>query len=103
MRILAIEKESPGVADDQFTDSLLESEAARAWVLYQEGVIRDMYFRDDREEAVLLLECKDVVEASRVLRSLPLVDHGLISFELIPLRAYPGFSRLFKTSGRKER
>ncbi len=97
MKILAIEKETPGVADERFTDALLESEAARAWVLYQQGVIREMYFRDDREEAVLVLECRDVVDASKALRTLPLVDQGLISFELIPLRAYPGFSRLFRT------
>jgi len=98
MKILAIEKETPGVADEQFTGSLLKSEAARAWLVYQEGVIREMYFRDDREEAVLVLECRNVDEASKVLCTLPLVEEGLISFDLIPLKAYPGFSRLFASS-----
>jgi hypothetical protein len=29
------------------------------------------------------------------LRGLPFVREGLINFELIPLKAYPGFARLF--------
>lgn len=95
MRILAIEKDIPGVGDEQFTQTLLESEAARAWELYQGGAIRELYFRQDREEAVLILECEDVLEATRILESLPLVKNRLISFELIPLRPYPGFARLF--------
>jgi len=30
------------------------------------------------------------------LNTLPLVKEGLITFELIPLKAYPGFERLFE-------
>jgi hypothetical protein len=36
-----------------------------------------------------------VPAARRVLETLPLVKHNLITFELIPLTAYPGFARLF--------
>jgi hypothetical protein len=67
----------------------------RAWELYQAGVIRELYFRTDEPSAVLVLECADVDEARSVLATLPLVNAGLIDFELIPLRAYPGFARLF--------
>ena len=94
MKILAIEKETPGTTDRQFAP-LLRQEAERGWDLYQSGVIRELYFRADREEAVLILECQDLEEASRVLESLPLVKNGLISFDLIPLMPYPGFERLF--------
>ncbi|MDQ1289943.1 MAG: hypothetical protein QG622_3509 [Actinomycetota bacterium] len=39
----------------------------------------------------------DSPEAARTaLRRLPLVRAGLIDFEIIPLRAYPGFARLFE-------
>lgn len=44
---------------------------------------------------MLVLECADVQAAREALGTLPLVQHGLIEFELIPLRAYPGFARLF--------
>jgi hypothetical protein len=99
MKILAIEKETPGTTDEQFAP-FLRREAERAWELYQSGVIRELYFRADREEAVLILECQDTQEASRVLESLPLVQNGLISFDLIPLLPYPGFERLFGTPRR---
>jgi muconolactone delta-isomerase len=95
MKILAIEHDPPDVTDDQFTAELLQAEAQRAWELQQAGVIRELYFRADRSEAVLVLECADVDEARSVLGTLPLVREKLIGFELIPLIAYPGFSRLF--------
>jgi len=31
----------------------------------------------------------------KIPASLPLVEQGLIKFEIIPLAAYPGFGRLF--------
>ena len=95
MKILAIEHDPPGVTDDQFTPELLQAEARRAWELQQAGIIRELYFRADRSEAVLILECADVDEARSVLDTLPLVRENLIGFELIPLIAYPGFARLF--------
>ncbi len=95
MKILAIEHDPPGVSDDQFTTDLLQAEARRAWELHQTGIIRELYFRADRDEAVLVLECANVDEARSVLNTLPLVRERLIGFELIPLRAYPGFARLF--------
>jgi muconolactone delta-isomerase len=96
MRILALETVVPGVPEEAFTDELLKREAAKAWELHQSGVIRELYFRQDRRVAVLVLECNDADEARRVLGSLPLVQRNLISFEVIPLIAYDGFSRLFK-------
>ena len=99
MRILAIERQVPGVADDRFTPELSAAEARRAWDLQQAGTIRELFFRADESSAVLMLECSDVDEARRVLAELPLVAAGLIDFEVIPLRAYPGFARLFASSG----
>ena len=95
MKFLALEKEVAGVTDNQFTPALLREEAARAWVLYQAGVFREMYFREDRHEAVLILEAATVEEAHTALDSLPLVQSGLIQFEVAPLTPYDGFARLF--------
>jgi hypothetical protein len=94
MVILALEKELPGVTGEQFRPHL-EAEAARVWELYQAGVFRELYFRADLPAAVLILECADVEEADQVLNTLPLVQKGLIAFDIIPLVPYPGFSRLF--------
>lgn len=44
---------------------------------------------------MLVLECASAVEAQEILAELPFVQAGLIEFETVPLRAYPGFARLF--------
>ncbi len=98
MRLLALERAVPGVEDAAFTPELKRAEALRAWELYQAGQLRELYFRQDRPEAVLILECQDTAEARALLGSLPLVAHGLIDFEVIALTAYPGFARLFAPS-----
>lgn len=94
MKILALESEVPGVAAEAFKPHL-QAEAARVWELQQAGVLREIYFRADRSDAVLVLECADVAEAQRVLGTLPLVRKGLIAFDVIPLKPYPGLARLF--------
>ena len=94
MKILAIEREVPGITDQAFR-AHLQHEAARVWELYQAGVIREIFFRSDQPSAVLVLECSDAQEAGQILATLPLVMEGLITFEILPLTAYPGFSRLF--------
>ena len=97
MKILALEIELPGAEESAFR-TLAKEEAARTWELYQEGLIRELYFRKDRPEAVLILECVGVEEAAKLLSTLPMVQMGLIDFELIPLVASPGFARLFTAS-----
>ena len=94
MKILAMEIEVEGVKPGQFRPHLKE-EAQHVWNLYQSGIIRELYFRADRSEAVLILECENVEIAQQTLASLPLVRTGLITFEVIPLIPYPGFARLF--------
>jgi len=94
MKILAVEREVPGVKDEQFTPHL-KAESLRAWELYQSGIIRELYFSKDNF-AVLILECNDENEAAKILNSLPLVEEGLIKFEIISLMPYPGFNRLFE-------
>ena len=94
MKVLAIEKDVPGVSREQFTPHL-KAEAAKAWELYKAGIFREIYFRQDKPQAVIMLECKDSDQAKQILDTLPLVREGLISFELMPLGPYPGFERLF--------
>jgi hypothetical protein len=94
MKILALEHELPDVTAGGFQEHA-KDEAQKVWQLVQAGVIRETYFRADRSEAVLVLECQTVEDARDVLSRLPFVQNKLITFELIPLKAYPGFERLF--------
>jgi hypothetical protein len=94
MKILALEKEVPDVTEGA-SKPYLKEEATKVWELYQIGVFRELYFRQDEPSAVMILECADTEEARRVLDTLPLVREGLIAFDVIPLAPYPGFARLF--------
>ena len=94
MKILAIEKEVPHTTGADF-EPHLNAEAAKVWELYQDGTIREIYFHQDITTAVLILECEAVEEAQAVLNTLPLVEAGLITFDILPLVPYPGFARLF--------
>jgi muconolactone delta-isomerase len=95
MQVLAIERPVEDAREESMTAELAAAEARRVWDLHQDGIIRHIYFRADQTTAVLLLECKDTEMAAAALETLPLVQAGLIEFEVIPLRAYPGFARLF--------
>jgi len=94
VRILALEVEKADAIAADFQPHLAQ-EAQEVWGLVQAAVIREAYFRADRNSAVLILECADVSEAEQKLGQLPLVAAGLIGFDLIPLVPYSGFSRLF--------
>jgi muconolactone delta-isomerase len=95
MKILALEHELPSATAEQF-QQYANDEARKVWELHQAGIIRELYFRADRNEAVLILECESVDQALEILASLPFVQAKLISFETIPLKAYSGFARLFE-------
>ncbi len=94
MKVLALEKDRSG-ADSAASAPHLHAEARAVWELTQRGIIREIYFRETRSAAVIVLEADGVAQAEEVLARLPLVSEGLTEFEVIGLRPYPGFSRLF--------
>jgi muconolactone delta-isomerase len=94
MKFLALEHELSGATADKF-QPLLKDEARCVWELQQSGALREIYFHAEKHTAVIVLECAHVEEARHLLATLPLVQAGLIDFELIPLVAYDGFARLF--------
>jgi hypothetical protein len=98
MKILVLEKPSSH-ASAGACEPFLREEAARVWSLCKEGVIREIYFRADRREAVLLMETADADDARKILSTLPLARENLIAFDVIPLVPYAGFERLFASPG----
>jgi muconolactone delta-isomerase len=96
MKILALEHDVAGASESN-SASLLRAEARRVWELQQSGVLREIYFRDRGSQAVLILETDGVSHAEAILAQLPLVQAGRARFEVIGLRPYTGFSRLFAT------
>jgi hypothetical protein len=94
MKILALEKDRPGISSSDF-DPHLQAEARAVWDLQQSGFVREIYFREGPSQAVLILEAGSTDQAQLMLAQLPLVQAGLTEFEVIGLRPYPGFERLF--------
>lgn len=94
MKILALERELPDVPSEDF-QRYAKDEARKVWKLHKAGLIRELYFRTDQQTAVLILECTSTADAKKSLSKLPYVREGLIVFDLIPLKAYSGFERLF--------
>lgn len=95
MKILAIEKDAAGI-DSNKLENLLVPEAKHVWNLYKNGTVREIYFTKTDHRAVLILECEDELSAEYILNTFPLVQENQIRFEIIPLKAYDGFERLFK-------
>ena len=94
MKVLALGRDTAPADDPRFAE-LRPAEARRAWELYQADVLREIYFRADRPNGVLVFEVPDVAAARAAVDSLPLVAAGLIDFDLVPLKPYPGIARLF--------
>ena len=94
MKVLALGRDTAPADDPRFAEAR-PAEARRAWELYQADVLREIYFRADRPNGVLVFEVPDLAAARAAIDSLPLVAAGLIDFDLVPLKPYPGFARLF--------
>lgn len=94
MKLLAIEHETSSINWNEENEVLI-NESYQVYHLFQEGIIRDIYFTEN-ENAVIILECKSKAEAENVLATLPLVKAGLINFEVMELRPYTGFDRIIQ-------
>ncbi len=94
MKILAIEKESANV-NWANANEILEEEALRVYQLYLADNIREIYFTENNN-AVLILEVKDILSAKELLNTLPLVKQDMIEFDIMELKPYTGYGRLIK-------
>jgi hypothetical protein len=92
MKFLAISREIPPVHWDSLGE-LLKEEAIILHTLYLSDQVREFYFTDEGE-AALILECQSREDALALLQQLPLVRNGMIRFDLLKLNPYTGFARL---------
>jgi hypothetical protein len=95
MKILAIEKDIPGVKLEQFTPEILKQEAAKAWEYYENGIFREIYYTKEDNRAIIVLECQTSDSARAYLKELPLMQSKLIDFDVYEITNYNGFKRLF--------
>ena len=62
MKVLALGRDVVAQDDPRFAE-LRPAEARRAWDLYQADVLREIYFRADRPNGVLVFEVPDLAAA----------------------------------------
>lgn len=67
----------------------LADEGKRVAELREAGVLEQLWLRADRTGAVLMLEAADAADAHRHLATLPLVQHGISTVEVIELLPPP--------------
>jgi hypothetical protein len=96
VKVLAIGHPRSGVRWEHIAPYVGE-EARTMWERYEIDQVREFYLRADHQPGVVLVfECDDVTEAERLVAALPMVEAGLLDFEVIPLRPYMGFRELFQ-------
>ena len=98
MQILAMSKTIENATLEKSKPHLLE-EVKDTLNLYLRGVIRDFYFRGDRNGVVFMLDCNSMDEAQSELKSLKLVKEGVLEFNLIPLEPLKPLGMLLNNSG----
>ena len=64
MKLLCLDIPQPGASLEKYQPHLL-NEARHAWQLYKGGIVRDIYFRQDRPGVALIAECESVAAAGR--------------------------------------
>jgi muconolactone delta-isomerase len=82
MKVFAIAFPTEGTTFEQMMPVLGE-EARRAWDLQRADVFREVYLRTDDLGAVVVLEADSVDGARDTLATLPMVQAGLVNFDVV--------------------
>jgi len=83
-RILAMGHLTPGTSRADIVP-IMKEEVPATLRLYLDGKIDQWYFRNDGNGVVFLMNCSSVEEAHAILEKLPLGQHKMMEFDLIPL------------------
>jgi hypothetical protein len=96
VKVLAIGRAQTGIRWEHIYP-YVDEESRSVWELYESDRMREFYLRaDHRPGVVLVFESDDVSEAERLVAALPIVEAGLLNFEVIPLGPYIGIRELFE-------
>jgi hypothetical protein len=90
MKFFVIAKRRPQFAPEEFAPHL-EAESRRARQLYADNTLREIHSRTDGRGAILVLEAADQAAADAAMKSLPLVEKGMLEYEIFGTQPYRGF------------
>jgi hypothetical protein len=94
MKLLCLDMPQSGASMEKYQPHLLD-EVRHAWQLYKSGIVRDIYFRQDRPGVAIMLESESVEAARNILGEFPLAKVGLIDWDVIPLGPFVNWEALF--------
>jgi hypothetical protein len=97
MRILCLDRPLPGATFEKFLPHM-QDEVRHTWQAYKNGIVREIYFRQDRPGVAIILECASVDEAKEAFADFPLVRAGLIEMDAIPLGPFLNWEMLFASA-----
>lgn len=94
MKLICLDVPQPGASLEKYQPHMI-AEARHGWELYKNGIIRDIYFRQDRPGVVVIAEADSVEQAQEALAQFPLAKAGLIDWEIIPVGPFLNWEMLF--------
>lgn len=94
MKFLCMDVPQPGATMEQYMPHM-KNEARHGWQLYKSGVIRDIYFRQDRPGVAIIAEADSIEIAKKELAEFPLAKAELIGWDVIPLGPFTNWEILF--------
>lgn len=94
MKFLCLDVPQPGATMEKYQPHMAD-EVRHTWQLYKSGVVRDIYFRQDRPGVAILAEAESVDAAKEALAKFPLAEAGLIGWDVIPLGPFLNWETLF--------
>jgi len=94
MKLLCLDIPMPGATLEQYQPHMV-AEARHAWQMYKGGIVRDIYFRQDRPGVAIIAEAESVDAARQALAAFPLAKAGLIGWDVIPLGPFLNWESLF--------
>ncbi len=94
MKVLALVDVRAGT-DVQHVVAALHDELLGTWQLFASDVLREAYATASPARVVFVLEVESAAGAAEHLGKLPLIAAGLLEVELVELRPFVNWSRLF--------
>ncbi|WP_321784324.1 hypothetical protein [Paraburkholderia sp. J94] len=93
MKVFAVGSIIKPLTDEQ-QQRIMPKEVPHTLQLYLDGKIDQFWFRHDTPGVIFLMNAATVEEAKAVLDTLPLVENGLMSFDLTPVGPLAPLGRL---------
>lgn len=90
MKVFVVATRKPGFAPGDFQPHFA-AESRRAAEMYRDGHIREIYSRADGKGAILIFEAADAEAVRPLMDSLPLVEKGMLTYEIYGAGPYRGF------------